>query len=71
MGQFDDSANGWPMYGQWNSWSQTTDNSPNAVQQHDTHNCGVFTCTNALCLAFGYDLLCYEEKDLNQLKGGE
>ena len=57
-----------PMYGQWALRSKTTDNSPNCAQQSDMYNCGLFTITNALCLAFGYDLLCYTQKDIDEGK---
>lgn len=57
-----------PMYGQWALRSKTTDGSPNCAQQSDIYNCGVFTITNALCLAFGYELLCYTPDDLDEGK---
>jgi hypothetical protein len=59
----------WPIYGQWATRSErTTDGSPDVPSQRDQHNCGLFTVTNAFCLAFGYDLLCYSQDDLNDLK---
>lgn len=36
------------------------DGSPNSVRQSDFWNCGIFAATNALCLAFSYDLLRYD-----------
>lgn len=32
------------------------------VRQKDEESCAVFVCTNALCLAFGYPLLCYSNE---------
>lgn len=39
-----------------------------AIQQKDFYNCGVFACTNALLLAFGYDLKCFGRRDLDQTR---
>lgn len=58
----------WPIYGQWSMRSATTDGSADSAQQRDAHSCGIFTVTNAFCLAFGYNLLCYDESDLDNLK---
>lgn len=55
----------WPMYGNWSSREWQEDESPNCARQGDWHNCGVFTCTNMLCLAFGYRLMCYKNRDLD------
>lgn len=55
----------WPIYGQWDRRGHDKlDGSPNVSQQGDDWNCGIFTATNAMCLAFGYDLLCYRQRDL-------
>jgi hypothetical protein len=43
----------------------TDDRSPNCAQQRDNYSCGVFTMTDAFCLAFGFDLLRYREKNLD------
>ncbi|KAE8444564.1 hypothetical protein EG329_014488 [Mollisiaceae sp. DMI_Dod_QoI] len=61
-------ASSWPIYGQWQKRTRTDDGSPDAPQQRDGFNCGVFTVTNAFCLAFGYDILCYNGFDLIDLK---
>ncbi|CZT41087.1 uncharacterized protein RSE6_00772 [Rhynchosporium secalis] len=58
----------WYIFGQYVLRSKNTDKSPYAPQQRDFYNCGAFTMTNAFCLAFGYDLTCYKEKDLDKLK---
>ncbi|KUJ20823.1 uncharacterized protein LY89DRAFT_779519 [Mollisia scopiformis] len=58
----------WPLYGQWSQRTATDDGSPDAPQQSDSYNCGVFTVTNTFCLAFGYDILCYSQEDLPKLK---
>ena len=55
----------WNIFGQWSSRLGTTDKSPNCCQQKDMYNCGTFVMTNAFCLAFGFDLLCYKPEDLN------
>jgi len=55
----------WPVYGLWQSRGWKEDDSPNCARQGDYHNCGVFTCTNMMCLAFGYRLMCYRQRDLN------
>jgi sentrin-specific protease 1 len=34
--------------------------------QSNGYDCGVFVCTNALCVAFGLDTFCYTEKDMVQ-----
>lgn len=39
-----------------------------AERQKDIYNCGVFTCTNAILLAFGYDLKCYKRRDLDKFR---
>jgi hypothetical protein len=53
------------MFGQWSRRARTKDRSPNCAQQQDQYSCGLFTMTNAFCLAFGFGLLCYRKKDLN------
>ncbi|PVH79209.1 hypothetical protein DL98DRAFT_632881 [Cadophora sp. DSE1049] len=58
----------WHLFGQYVLRSRKTDRSPNAVQQHDTYNCGAYTITNAFCMAFGYDLECFKEHQLNKWK---
>ncbi|KUJ18889.1 uncharacterized protein LY89DRAFT_732428 [Mollisia scopiformis] len=58
----------WRMYGEWSHRSQTTDDGPNAAQQDDEYNCGVFTATSAMCLAFGFRLNCFVEGDLDKRK---
>jgi len=60
-----DSNTSWNIFGQWSSRLGTTDKSPNCCRQKDMYNCGTFVMTNAFCLAFGFDLLCYREEDLN------
>jgi hypothetical protein len=55
----------WNVFGQWSRRSRTADGSPNCAQQTDRYNCGIFTITNAFCLAFGFDLLYYRQGDLN------
>lgn len=61
-------SSSWPLYGQWSRRSATDDDSPDMPRQSDGHNCGVILVTNAFCLAFGYDLLCYSQNDLDDLK---
>ncbi|CZR66313.1 uncharacterized protein PAC_16214 [Phialocephala subalpina] len=63
-----DTKREWPLYGQWSRRSMTDDESPDVPKQTDGYNCGVFALTNLFCLAFGYDLLCYEQADLTPLK---
>lgn len=63
-----DSNANWNIFGQWSSRFGTTDKSPNCCQQKDMYNCGTFVMTNAFCLAFGFDLLCYRPEDLNRGK---
>ncbi|PMD48063.1 hypothetical protein L207DRAFT_505147 [Hyaloscypha variabilis F] len=58
----------WDFFSQWSQRSQTTDESPNGPQQRDYHNCGTFTMTSAFCLAFGFNLQCYKNADLDDLK---
>lgn len=36
------------------------------AKQRNHYDCGVFVCTNALCVALGLDTACYLEKDLVQ-----
>ncbi|KAG9243894.1 hypothetical protein BJ878DRAFT_508659 [Calycina marina] len=36
------------------------------ARQRNGYDCGVFVCTNALCVAMGLDTTCYREEDLNQ-----
>ncbi|KAF4624462.1 hypothetical protein G7Y89_g13707 [Cudoniella acicularis] len=55
----------WPLFGQWSNRGAATDGSPNSAQQRDYYNCAVFSLTTAMCLAFGYDLPCYTEDDMN------
>lgn len=43
----------WPCFGKYSKRSSRDDGSPMSVQQRDQWNCGVFTATNATCLAFG------------------
>jgi hypothetical protein len=38
--------------------------SPNCPRQGDARSCGVFTCTNMMCLGFGYHLMCYKQRDM-------
>ncbi|KAF8851801.1 hypothetical protein BDZ45DRAFT_133677 [Acephala macrosclerotiorum] len=64
----DDGPKNWPLYGQWARRGHTTDGSPDVIRQADGYNCGVYAVTNLFCLAFGFDLLCYETKDLTPLK---
>ncbi|RAL60691.1 hypothetical protein DID88_010009 [Monilinia fructigena] len=65
FGEKADTAN-FPLYGEWErrmdhvkKHLRTTDNSPNAPRQRDACNCGVMTLTNAMNLAFGYDMSCF------------
>lgn len=58
----------WRIYGEWSHRSQTTDDSPDAAQQSDDYNCGIFTCTSAFCLAFGFRLTCFTGNDLDPFK---
>lgn len=44
------------------------DGSRDIIQQKDLYNCGAFTVTNAFCLAFGYELLCYTPEDMDTHK---
>lgn len=60
-----------PLYGEWQHRTdhksehlRTTDYSPNAPRQRDACNCGVMTLTNAMNLAFGYDMSCFRGIDL-------
>ncbi|KAH7419482.1 hypothetical protein BKA64DRAFT_751955 [Cadophora sp. MPI-SDFR-AT-0126] len=56
----------WHLFGRYVLRSKKTDKSPNAVQQHDTYNCGAYTIANAFCMAFGYDLECFKEQQLDK-----
>lgn len=38
------------------------------VEQRDEYNCGIYACTNAFNLAFGYDMKCYVPRDLDKFK---
>ena len=59
----------WPIYGQWAQRGfEKDDGSPNAPQQGDGYNCAIFALTNTLNMAFGFDLLCYRQRDLDPLK---
>ncbi|KAH7357197.1 hypothetical protein BKA65DRAFT_580609 [Rhexocercosporidium sp. MPI-PUGE-AT-0058] len=59
----------WPIYGKWaQNENETDDGSQNCARQGDLYNCGVFTLTNAMCLGFGFDLLCYRSRDVDPLK---
>ncbi|KAH7323719.1 hypothetical protein BKA65DRAFT_567569 [Rhexocercosporidium sp. MPI-PUGE-AT-0058] len=59
----------WPIYGQWAyRGDDKYDGSPNCCRQGDDYNCGTMTVTNAFCLAFGFDLLCYRQRDIDTLK---
>jgi len=60
----------WPVYGKTTAKIDIPglDDSTPAVKQGDWRNCGVFTCTNLMCLAFGYRLMCYRQRDLNVSK---
>ncbi|PVH79495.1 hypothetical protein DL98DRAFT_589364 [Cadophora sp. DSE1049] len=62
--------NAWPVFGEWSvkQDQKKKNNCPNCARQGDLYNCGVFTLTNAMCLAFGYDLMCYSNRDLDSLK---
>ncbi|KAL2072669.1 hypothetical protein VTL71DRAFT_12012 [Oculimacula yallundae] len=51
----------WYLFGQYPQRSKTTDSSPDGPQQSDAANCGIFSLTSAFCLAFGYNLLCWEQ----------
>lgn len=54
-------SEGWNLYNEWCSKSPKNDpRSPPCKKQGDHYNCGIYTCTNALCLCFGYDLMCYK-----------
>jgi hypothetical protein len=57
----------WPIYGKWTAKKdmKDLDDSPPSVKQGDMRNCGVFTSTNMMCLAFGYALMCYRQRDCN------
>ena len=46
---------------QRNKGAKTTDDSPQAVEQLDDHNCGIFAVQAAFNLAFGYELQCFQE----------
>ncbi|KAG0651327.1 Ubiquitin-specific protease 1 [Hyphodiscus hymeniophilus] len=37
-----------------------------SAEQNNGFDCGVFLCTNAFCVAFGLDTLCYTEMDMTQ-----
>ncbi|KAB8293402.1 hypothetical protein EYC80_007720 [Monilinia laxa] len=57
-----------PLYGEWEhrmnhveKHRRTTDYSPNAPRQRDSCNCGMMTLTNAMNLAFGYDMSCFRD----------
>ncbi|KUJ09481.1 uncharacterized protein LY89DRAFT_288737 [Mollisia scopiformis] len=39
-----------------------------AVRQRDTYNCGAYVCTNALLLAFGYNLTSFDARDIDQFR---
>ncbi|KAE8454668.1 hypothetical protein EG329_000291 [Mollisiaceae sp. DMI_Dod_QoI] len=39
-----------------------------AILQRDAYNCGIYTCTNALLLAFGYSLTCYTAREIDQFR---
>ncbi len=57
----------WLIYGHWSQRGvQNVDNSPPCVRQADAHNCGVFTATNATCLAFRYEMTCYASEDAEE-----
>lgn len=58
----------WRLYGQWSYRSETTDDSPDGPQQSDFYTCGIFATTTAFCLAFGYDLNCWVQADLEAYK---
>jgi hypothetical protein len=63
----DDLPQDWLVYGHWSKrGAQNLDNSPPCVRQADAHNCGVFTATNAMCLAFGYEMTCYASEDADE-----
>ncbi|KAH6707929.1 hypothetical protein BKA61DRAFT_739172 [Leptodontidium sp. MPI-SDFR-AT-0119] len=64
-----DKTETWPLYTQRTERSdETLDGSPNLARQGDMYNCGLCTVTNAFCLAFGFDMLCWNGKDLDPLK---
>ncbi|ESZ92906.1 hypothetical protein SBOR_6715 [Sclerotinia borealis F-4128] len=65
-------TDGLPLYGQWHyrtdhaiTASRTTDNSPNAPRQHDGFNCSMMALTSATSLIFGYDMMCWSNRDMN------
>ncbi|KAF8852742.1 hypothetical protein BDZ45DRAFT_749328 [Acephala macrosclerotiorum] len=39
-----------------------------AIGQRDTYNCGIYVCTNALLLAFGYNLKSFGARDIDQFR---
>jgi hypothetical protein len=50
--------------------SEVSDNAEinKAVMQRDAYNCGIYVCTNALCVAFGYDLKCFKPREIDQFR---
>lgn len=59
----------WPIYGQWAQRGfEKDDGSPNAPRQGDGYNCAILALANALNMKFGFDLLCYRQRDLDSLQ---
>ncbi|PMD41230.1 hypothetical protein L207DRAFT_623420 [Hyaloscypha variabilis F] len=72
-GNLDDKNNeveaNWNVFGQWAERGLSKrDESPNCCRQRDGYNCAVFTMTNAMCLAFGFELLSYSVEDFEDGK---
>ena len=67
----EEAKDSWSVYSEWSAEKEEKTkmkNCPSCPRQGDMYNCGVFTVTNAMCLAFGWDLMCYSNRDLNPLK---
>ncbi|KAG4434929.1 hypothetical protein IFR05_009598 [Cadophora sp. M221] len=59
----------WPVYREWAERGEDkSDGSPNCCRQGDDHNCGTMAATNAFCLAFGFNLQCYRQRDIDSRK---
>jgi len=59
----------WNVFGHWARKNvPKLEGTPSCATQKDFVSCGIFTMTNAMCLAFGYDMLCYQEDDLAGFK---
>ncbi|KAI9641295.1 hypothetical protein NHQ30_010097 [Ciborinia camelliae] len=59
-----------PLFGEWHfrtdnpiRSNRKTDNSPDAPRQTDDYNCSMMTMTSAMNLAFGYDMMCFSNRD--------